>query len=90
MLLATLLSLLAANINKTITINPSATLKDKSAKYLTKHHIQKTHKILNVPSKLVWEHYISDVLTKPLSRVRFEYFQDKLGVVRKDLPRKGE
>ena len=31
-----------------------------------------------------------DVLTKPLSRVKFEYFQDKLGVVRKDLFRKGE
>jgi hypothetical protein len=29
-------------------------------------------------------------LTKPLSRVKFEYFRDKLGVVRKDLPRKGE
>ena len=33
---------------------------------------------------------VADVLTKPLSWVKFEYFQDKLGVVRKDLPRKGE
>jgi hypothetical protein len=33
---------------------------------------------------------VANVLTKPLSRVKFEYFQDKLGVVRKDLPRKGE
>ena len=31
-----------------------------------------------------------DVLMKPLSRLNFEYFQDKLGVVRKDLPRKGD
>jgi hypothetical protein len=31
---------------------------------------------------------VADVLTKPLSRVKFENFQDKLGVVRKDLPRK--
>ena len=31
-----------------------------------------------------------DVLTKPLSRVKFEHFRDKLGVVRKNLPRKGE
>ena len=30
-----------------------------------------------------------DVLMKPLSRVKFEHFRDKLGVVRKDLPRKG-
>ena len=31
-----------------------------------------------------------DVLTKPLSRVKFKHFRDKLGVVRKNLPRKGE
>jgi hypothetical protein len=33
---------------------------------------------------------VANVLTKPLSRVKFEYFRDKLGVVLKDLPRKGE
>jgi hypothetical protein len=33
---------------------------------------------------------VVDVLTKPLSRVKFEYFRDKLGIVRKDLPRKGD
>jgi hypothetical protein len=33
---------------------------------------------------------VANVLTKPLSRVKFEYFRDKLGVVRKDLSRKGE
>jgi hypothetical protein len=33
---------------------------------------------------------VVDVLTKPLSRVKFEYFRDKLGIVQKDLPRKGE
>ena len=31
-----------------------------------------------------------DVQTKPLPRVEFEHFRDKLGVVRTDLPRKGE
>ena len=31
-----------------------------------------------------------DVLTEPLYRVKFEHFWDKLGVVRKDLLRKGE
>ena len=36
------------------------------------------------------EEQVVDVLTKPLSRVKFEYFRDKLGVVRKDLPRKRE
>jgi hypothetical protein len=33
---------------------------------------------------------VADLLTKPLSRVKFELFRDKLGIVRKDLPRKGE
>jgi hypothetical protein len=33
---------------------------------------------------------IADVLTKPLSCVKFEYFRDKIDVVQKDLPRKGE
>jgi hypothetical protein len=41
-------------------------------------------------------HYVSTdeqvayVLTKPLSRVKFEHFRDKLDIVQKDLPRKGE
>ena len=33
---------------------------------------------------------VFNVLTKPLSRIKFEYFRDKLGVVLKDLPRKGD
>ena len=33
---------------------------------------------------------VADVLTKPLSRVKFEYFRDNLGAVRKDFPRKEE
>jgi hypothetical protein len=33
---------------------------------------------------------VADVLTKPLSRVKFEHFRDKLGVVQNDLPQKGE
>ena len=33
---------------------------------------------------------VANVLTKPMSQVKFEHFRDKLGVVRKDLPRKGE
>ena len=31
-----------------------------------------------------------DVLTKPLPRVEFKHFRDKLGVVQKDLRQKGE
>jgi hypothetical protein len=33
---------------------------------------------------------VANMLTKPLSRVKFEHFRDKLGIVQKDLPRKGE
>ena len=29
---------------------------------------------------------IANVLTKPLSRVKFVYFRDKLGVIQKDFP----
>jgi hypothetical protein len=29
---------------------------------------------------------VVDVLTKPISRVKFEHFRDKLGIVRKDPP----
>ena len=31
---------------------------------------------------------VANVLTKPLSKMKFEYFRDKLGVVQKDIPRK--
>ena len=33
---------------------------------------------------------VSDVLTKPLAREKFEYFHEKLGVIEKDFPRKRE
>ena len=33
---------------------------------------------------------VDDVLTKPLSQEKFEYFHDKLGVVPKDCPHKEE
>ena len=36
------------------------------------------------------EERVVDVLTKPPSHVKFEHFQDKLGVVQKDLPGKTE
>ena len=36
------------------------------------------------------EEQVVDVLTKPRSHVKFEYFWENLGVVRKDLPQKRE
>ena len=32
---------------------------------------------------------IADVLTKPLARVKFEYFREKLGVLQTKVPSKG-
>ena len=33
---------------------------------------------------------IADVLTKPLARVKFEYFGEKLGVLQIEVPSKGK
>ena len=33
---------------------------------------------------------IADVLTKPLARVKFEYFRERLGVIQNETPRKRE
>ena len=33
---------------------------------------------------------IIDVLTKPLARVKFEYFREKLGVLQIEVPSKGK
>ena len=33
---------------------------------------------------------IADVLTKPLARVKFEYFREKLGVLQIEVPFKGK
>ena len=33
---------------------------------------------------------IADVLTKPLARVKFEYFREKLGVLHIEVPSKGK
>ena len=33
---------------------------------------------------------IVDVLTKPLARVKFEYFREKLGVLQIEVPSKGK
>ena len=36
------------------------------------------------------EKQLADVLTKPLSCVKFEYFQDNVGIVQKDLSQERE
>ena len=36
------------------------------------------------------EEQIVDVLTKPLARVKFEYFREKLGVLHIEVPSKGK
>ena len=36
------------------------------------------------------EEQIADVLTKPLAKVKFEYFREKLGVLQIEVPSKGK
>ena len=38
----------------------------------------------------VREEQIADVLTKPLARMKFEYFRERLGVIYIEVPRKRE
>ena len=39
---------------------------------------------------VVTDEQIIDVLTKPLARVKFEYFREKLGVLQIEVPSKGK
>ena len=39
---------------------------------------------------VVTDEQIADVLTKPLTRVKFEYFKEKLGVLQIEVPSKGK
>jgi hypothetical protein len=63
----------------------------------SKHIEIKYHNIRDMVQKgavklqyVATDEQIADVLTKPLSRVKFVYFRDKLGVVQKDVPSKRE
>ena len=38
---------------------------------------------------VVTDEHIEHVLTKPLARVKFEYFREKLGVLQIEVPSKG-
>ena len=63
-------------------------LHDKSKHIDIKYHyiidmVQKgAVKLQYVPT----DEHVVDVSTKPLSRVKFEYFRDKLGVIQKEFP----
>ena len=37
---------------------------------------------------VVTEEYIADVLTKPLARLKFKYFRERLGVLQIEVPSK--
>ena len=56
-------------------------------KRMLKNKLQKgVVKLKYVPT----EEQVANILTKPLARVKSEYFRDKLGLVQKDLSRKRE
>ena len=63
----------------------------------SKHIKFKYHYIRNMVQKgavqlqyVATDEQIDDVLSKPLLRVKFEYFKDKLGFFQIDVPRKRE
>ena len=65
--------------------------------YKTKHIKVRYHFIWDMVQKgfvnlkyVPIEEQVENVLTKPLPHVKFEYFQDKVGVVQKDLSWKRE
>ena len=39
---------------------------------------------------MVADEQMYDVLTKPLARVKFEYFRERIGVIQIEVPRKRE
>ena len=75
-----------------IKLTENSMFHDKSKNIEIKYnHIQdmmyrRSIKLQYVPT----EEQVADVLTKPLSHVKFEYFRDKIGVIRKDLHGKTE
>ena len=63
----------------------------------SKHIEIKYHYIRNMVQKgamklqyVATEEQIADVLMKPLARVKFKYFREKLGVLQIDVPSKGK
>ena len=63
----------------------------------SKHIEIKYHYIMNMAQKgavklqyVATEEQIADVLTKPLARLKFEYFREKLGVLQIEVSSKGK
>ena len=63
----------------------------------SKHIEFKYHYIRNMVHRgavklqyVVMDEHIANVLTKPLDRVKFEYFREKLGVLQIEVPSKGK
>ena len=65
---------------------------DKSKHIEIKYHYFR-HMVQRGAVKLQYvatDEHISDVLTKPLSKVKFDYFREKLGVLQIEVPSKGK
>ena len=65
---------------------------DKSVHIEIKYHYIRdmVHKGAVKLQYVVTKEQIADVLTKPLARVKFEYFWEKLGVLQIEVPSKGK
>ena len=67
-------------------------LHDKSKHIEIKFHYIRdmVHKGAVKLQYMVTEEQIADVFTKPLARVKFKYFRERLGVIQIEIPRKRE
>ena len=65
---------------------------DKSNHIELKYHYIKdmVHRGVVKLQYIAMEEQIANVLTKPLARVKFEYFREKLGVLQIEVPSKGK
>ena len=65
--------------------------------YKSKHIEMKYHYIMDMVQReamnlqyVATNEHIVDVFTKPLTRVKFEYFRERLGVISNETPQKRE
>ena len=71
-------------------------VREPSVPCKSKHIEIKYHYIRDMVQRVVnlryvaTDEHIANVLTKPLARVKFEYFRDKLGVLQIEVPSKGK
>ena len=73
-------------------LSKNSVFHDKSKHIKIKYHyiMDMVHRGVVKLQYVATDEQIADVLTKPLARVKFEYFKEKLGVLQIEVPSKGK